>query len=214
MMAAGPRRSVAVLGLTVAFAAGGFDPPHWRDGALPQVPQQTLAWGQVFLEVSVTATGEVEQATVLRSTPSFTEKLRAAVAGWRFEPATAEGTPLRSHVLVGAVFRPPTLLDAPAPGEPPRDLSVPTDSIPFPTSIATPVYPPRSLGDGVVLVEVTVGGDGAVQAATVLRSAPGFDESAETASLRWRFRPARRNGDPISSRAFLVFAFRQPVISR
>jgi len=206
--------SVIVLTLAAALGVGGFEPPRWKDGSVPQIPQQTSAWGQVLLEVSVGAAGQVEKATILRSSPPFAEILQKTVAGWRFVPAMVDGNPSPGRILVGAIFRPPALPDAPGLGEPPRDLAEPSDSVPFPISIVTPLYPPRSLGDGVVLLEVIVGGDGKALTAAVLRSAPGFDESAKQASLQWKFRPARRNGSPIFARAVLVFAFRQPIVSK
>ena len=214
MMTGEPRLFVAFLGLAVFLATEGLEPPRWKDGALPQIPQQTTAWGQVLLEVSAGAAGQVERMTILRSTPPFTEALQKAVAGWRFEPAMAGRVPSPGRILVAAVFRPPALAEAPGAGEPPRDLAAPSDSIPFPTTIRSPRYPPRALGDGVVLVEAVVGGDGAVRAATILKSAPGFDDSAVQASLQWKFRAARRDGSPVFARALLVFAFRQPVLSK
>ncbi len=214
MTASSAAESLIALTLVGALGASGFEPPRWKDGSLPQIPQQTSAWGQVLLEVSVGAAGQVEKETILRSSPPFTENVLKAVVGWRFDPATADGIPSPGRVLVGAIFRPPTLPDAPGLGEPPRDLAEPSRSIPFPTAIVTPLYPPRSQGDGVVLLEVTVGGDGKARTASVLRSAPGFDESAQQAALQWRFRPARRNGSSISARAVLVFAFRQPIVSK
>jgi TonB family protein len=59
-----------------------------------------------------------------------------------------------------------------------------------------------------------VGSDGIVRTATVLRSAPGFDDSALQAALQWKFRPARLHGSPVSASAVLVFAFRQPIASK
>jgi TonB family protein len=214
MKARGSRGAVAAFSLAAALSATGFEPPRWRSGPLPHIPQQTAAWGQSLLEASVSAAGEVEKTTVLRFSPSFTEKLQEAVSAWRFEPARVDGRPSPIRVLVGAVFRPPTLPDAPGLGEPPRDVAEPSDSVPFPTSIVAPLYPPRALGDGVALLEVMVGGDGNVRTATVLRSAPGFDDSALQAALQWKFRPARRQGSPVPARVVLVFAFRQPIVSK
>jgi outer membrane biosynthesis protein TonB len=44
-------------------------------------------------------------------------------------------------------------------------------------------------------------------------SAPGFNAAALEAASRWRFDPARWNGEPTDARAYLVFGFRAPVIT-
>ena len=77
-----------------------------------------------------------------------------------------------------------------------------------------PAFPRRALFGGLVLAEVRVDPLGAVSDATVLRSAPPFDEPALDAARRWRFRPARLHGRPVATIAYLVFGFRQPVLSR
>jgi protein TonB len=69
------------------------------------------------------------------------------------------------------------------------------------------------VADGVVLVEVLVGPDGRVRAASVTSGSPGFDDVALTAARGWSFRPARRNGRPVAAFAYLVFGFRRPLAS-
>ena len=67
-----------------------------------------------------------------------------------------------------------------------------------------PVYPlaSRMRGEqGIVAVSIVVGPDGRVQAVRILRSSgyPALDESARRAILTsWRFRPAMRQGEPVS----------------
>jgi hypothetical protein len=45
-----------------------------------------------------------------------------------------------------------------------------------------------------------------------IRSSPPFDGPAMAAARGWKFRPARRAGRSIDAIAYIIFAFRQPVI--
>jgi len=78
---------------------------------------------------------------------------------------------------------------------------------------ADPDYPryARALGQqGMVRLRLTIGTDGRVTAA-VVDTASGFaalDASAVAAALRWRFRPALRDGRPVAGEAFTTVVFR------
>jgi iron complex outermembrane receptor protein len=77
-----------------------------------------------------------------------------------------------------------------------------------------PEYPPEALprrlaGDVAVAVEIDA--SGTVTATSLLHGvAPELDRAAMAAAARWRFAPARRDGDPIASRIQLVFHFEPP----
>jgi TonB family protein len=73
------------------------------------------------------------------------------------------------------------------------------------------LYPPRALGDGTVLVEVTVDEAGKVVDAQVKASAPAFDAAAIAAARSWSFRPMKKQRTAVTTYAYLVFAFRAPV---
>ena len=67
------------------------------------------------------------------------------------------------------------------------------------TQFAEPAYPPtaRAAGvQGVVLIELVVGADGAVSDARVLRSIPLLDQAALDAVRQWRYEPTLLNGAP------------------
>jgi protein TonB len=60
-----------------------------------------------------------------------------------------------------------------------------------------PVYPPAAQSarvQGVVIIEATIGADGAVQKARVLRSIPLLDDAAVDAVKQWRFTPTVVDG--------------------
>jgi TonB family protein len=75
-------------------------------------------------------------------------------------------------------------------------------NIKTPTKIrdVKPVYPPeaQSAGvQGIIILEATVGGDGRVADAKVLRSIPLLDQAALDAVRSWEFTPTYLNGVPV-----------------
>jgi len=178
-------------------------------GELPAAPPLTVSGGEVFLEVTVAASGGVASIRTLRTTPGFTEPTIDAVRGWRFAPGT--GAQVAEPVLVAAMFSPPAL-SGPTVGQPAADVLAASDDIPYPTYVAPAAYPPRAMGDGAVLVDVTVDTDGTVTDTEIKSAAPAFDMAAMAAAHAWSFRPAMRNGQPAAAHACILFVFRQPVV--
>jgi TonB family protein len=63
-----------------------------------------------------------------------------------------------------------------------------------------PVYPPKARAagvTGVIILEITIGTDGAVTEARVLRGIPLLDEAALTAVKQWRYDATLLNGTPV-----------------
>ena len=63
-----------------------------------------------------------------------------------------------------------------------------------------PVYPPIAQSarvQGVVIIEATIGPDGVVKDARVLRSIPLLDQAALDAVRQWVFTPTLLNGVPV-----------------
>ena len=68
------------------------------------------------------------------------------------------------------------------------------------TSDVQPVYPPIAQSarvQGIVIIEATIGPDGAVKDAKVLRSIPLLDQAALDAVRQWVFTPTLLNGVPV-----------------
>jgi TonB family protein len=210
-------RSLLIIGCALAAfaAADPLTPARYRSGALPAIPVQALGGGQVFAELGVTDAGTVDAVRLLRTTPPFTDPLVDAVRGWQFDAAEERTAGRRrfvgSTVLVAGVFRPAVLMNGPVAGEPPRDVGVASPETPFPIAPIVPAFPPAALASGVVLIEVQIDASGAVTGARVVRSTPPFDGPALDAARQWTFRPARRQGQPAATFAYIFFGFRQPV---
>jgi TonB family protein len=215
---------VVVGGSAGASAQSDFAAARYVDGTLPAAPVLGVGGGEVFLEVVVGPSGSVSSTRTLRTTPSFTGAVVEAVRGWSFIPATqaippsGEVTPptepVDSSVFVAAMFAPPAL-NGPTLGQQPHDEQPGSMEVPMPTSAQPAAYPPRALGNGTVLVEVTIDDAGVVTDASIkVSSSPGFDAAAMAAARSWSFRAARIGGRPVTAYAYLIFAFEQPVLGR
>jgi len=90
----------------------------------------------------------------------------------------------------------------PPPPPPPQAPVRVGGSIKQPTKIrdAKPIYPPIAQSarvSGVVIIEATIGTDGRVKEAKVLRSIPLLDQAALDAVRQWQFTPTLLNGVPV-----------------
>ena len=176
------------------------------------MPVQAVAAGEVLLSLNVTSAGSVGAVDVLRTTPPFTDAVVAAVRRWHFAPAVDEQRkPTASRVLVGAMFTAPSLR-VPTVGNPPKDVTPAATALPMPLTTPMPLYPPSARFGGTVLVETLVAPSGNVVAVTTLRSSPPFDEPAMEAARGWLFRPPQGTGLPSNNYAYLIFAFRPPLV--
>ncbi|MFN8058474.1 MAG: TonB family protein [Vicinamibacterales bacterium] len=166
-----PRIESAVLPASVAIDA--LPPPETR----------------VIVDARIDESGTVTEATVVQGAPVLAASATNAVEQWRFRPGGPDratigfnfasdysdpGAP--APVRVGGAVAPPSKL---------RDTR--------------PVYPEKAQQDkvqGVVICETTIGADGKVEYAMVIRSIPALDEAALDAILQWEFTPTLVDGVP------------------
>lgn len=76
---------------------------------------------------------------------------------------------------------------------------------------AAPIYPAIAQAarvQGVVIIEATIGVDGTVVEARVLRSVPLLDAAALDAVRQWRYTPTRLNGGPVAVIMTVTVMFR------
>lgn len=115
------------------------------------------------------------------------------------EPAPAVVEPEAQKPPVGVVGN--RLGEAPknAPRPPPPRPLMVGGKIPTPTKIhnVPPVYPQIAVSarvQGTVVIEATIGPDGKVKDARVVRSVPLLDQAALDAVRQWEYEPTRLNG--------------------
>ena len=89
---------------------------------------------------------------------------------------------------------------------------IPQRSVPVPTHIAQPEYTDDARNakiEGAVLLQVEVDEKGIPTEAKVIRSLDkGLDRKAIEAALKWRFKPALKDGNPAPSSAKVEINFR------
>ena len=217
----GTRVALALLVLSGSAAGYAqplkFTPPRLVKAELSVLPAPTIVGGgEVLIEGTVDRTGTLTRPVVLRGTPPYTQMVLDAVSTWRFEPARVVGpdgieATVDMPVTIGAVYRPPVLMNAPTIGEPSKDWSKPSGDVAYPTSIESPNYPPLARDGGVVLLEVTLNETGGITETRGIASTGGFESAAREALAKWRFRGGTYRARPVPSTAYALFGFRPPV---
>jgi len=217
------RVAVATLALSVATAAFAqslkFTPPRLLKAQLPALPAPTVVGGgEVLIEATVGRDGALNRPIILRGTPPYTQMVLDAIATWRFRPAGVVGldgveTTVEMPISIGAVYRPPILMNAPTIGEPSREWSRPSSDVAYPLSTEMPNYPPQARDEGVVLFEVALNEAGTMTDARGVASTGGFESASRDALSKWRFRAGSYRARPVPSTAYALFGFRSPVVS-
>jgi TonB family protein len=205
-MRAGGASIGLLLAVATAAAQGAGSSPRLVAAQLSAAPWNAQGGGIAAYDVSLDAKGAVVSANIVQDVAPFAALLGEAVTSWRFEPAREGNRAVASRVLALALFRPPAMFFA-APTNPTYRNTVAPDELPWPTSVVVPPHPPGAIGSGKVVLEADISSQGAVTAVRVVSPQTGFDGAASDAARQWKYRPAARNGQPVASRAFLVFSF-------
>lgn len=175
--------------------------------------------GTVYVVANVTPAGTVERARVLRGVaPALDQAATDAVSHWRFEPARLNGEPAADTYRVAIRFAlEPANESAPATAAPAAtataDLELGNDDFLPPVKLYTPPprYPPTdwiAAVEGEVVLEAAIDERGTVTSVEVLEGVSStLDQAAIEALEKWRFRPARRDGQPVASNHVQRFRF-------
>lgn len=87
----------------------------------------------------------------------------------------------------------------------------PFDEPPMPMRTSAPNYPTQLKRDGItgmVSVSIVVNEKGEVQDAKVEKSSnPGFDQAAIDAVSKWKFKPAKKAGEPVAVKVVVPVKF-------
>ncbi len=105
-----------VLGLGPSHARAQVErtPPRVVEGAEPVLPDGAAPDAVVFLHVVVEIDGSAGEAHADgEHDPVLEQAAIEAVRGWRFEPATRDGAPVRARARLAVRFRPPDVAAPP-----------------------------------------------------------------------------------------------------
>jgi TonB family protein len=72
------------------------------------------------------------------------------------------------------------------------------------------LYPPTSVGNGIVIFDVSIDDKGSLTGSTPVRTVPSLTEVASNAIRTWRFAPAESQGVAAPSLLRIVVVFRPP----
>ncbi|MGB2636481.1 MAG: TonB family protein, partial [Candidatus Acidiferrum sp.] len=167
-----------------------------QGGSIPY-PINAQTPGFVTLDVSVDASGAVENVTVVRDVPPLTAAAQGAVKKWQFTGAIADGQAAAGVVPVDVAFNPYNPSGAGLPGESlqPPSTTVSGDFQPAGLVKANyAVYPPNTVASGTVVMMVRVGSDGSVHRVRVLRGKGVLADAATAAVKTWGFIAATYKG--------------------
>jgi len=202
---------------------GNIQEPKKIKDVRPVYPASAMAEGRqgiAIIEARIGVDGAVVDAKIVRSIGDDLDAAALdAVSQWRFMPTTLNGQPVPVIMVVTVNFTldgdgqipppapppPPPPSDPPAPpvvwspGDPPLRIG---GAIKEPKKIkdVRPVYPPIAQSarvSGIVIIEATIGVDGSVTDARVIRAVALLDQAALEAVRQWKFTPTTLNGVPV-----------------
>ena len=176
---------------------------------MPRNPKSESEGEEIIVAATISFDydGEVYSARVDPGTPSsLTTAVIAAVRAWSYLPEDSGSGPVKSTISCRFGF---------APGEKKAFLLEEPQKViwalPVPTKEVTPVFPyelKKAGLSGRAEVTFTVTPKGKARAIKVKNSShPAFSRAATKAVGDWRFKPGRRNGEPVEFRMMLPFMF-------
>jgi outer membrane biosynthesis protein TonB len=83
-------------------------PAQLTTASFAPYPPKTKAQDSVVFNVSLDANGNVTKVATLRDVPPLTASALGTLKKWSFSPATYDGNPIASTMLVAIVFRSPS----------------------------------------------------------------------------------------------------------
>ena len=206
--------AVALLVPSPVFAqapvrvGGDIKPPVRTEYVAPVYPliaQQARVEGVVILELLIGTDGSVRQARLLRQSALLDGAAVEAAKKWRYTPTLLNGTPTEVLTTVTVTFnlsrsmQPAVIVDAAEMVQPPAlPVSAPAD----PKVIVVPA--------GYAIVDVTVGKDGTVREAKLIKGDEKLAAAALDAVRQWRYPPTLLNGVPIEVKMTVLVPIKAP----
>jgi len=204
--------------LTAGVGAKGQSHGKYHAAGLGQAseiayPMNASAPGIVTLDASVDGSGTVQNVSVVRDVPPFTNAAVSAVKTWQFTPALVEGQGVPGVVRVNVAFNPYNPSGVGLPGETFQPVAGNAVGNFVPAGVTKAHYanyPPNTVASGTVVLQVHVGHEGKVHGAVVVRGKGGLTGAATAAAKTWVFTPGTYEGKNVSSDVVVGFVFASP----
>jgi outer membrane biosynthesis protein TonB len=195
-----------------------FVPPDILTAGDVPYPINSIAAGVVTLAVNLSSAGHVTGVQTVRDLPGVTSLATGAVQTWTYSPATLNGKPVASTLIVNVVFCSGFLPSDNIPLAPPAQFQPASPSAaafapPQLVSATFAPYPPNSIGVGAVVLDVTIDSTGNVAGVATIRDVPSLTASALGALRNWSFSQATFKDNAIASHMVVAFVFRSPSTS-
>jgi TonB family protein len=186
-------------------------PIAWESPKYPKEARRNKTQGTVVLRLTVAKDGKVTAAEVLSGDLELVEAASRAVRKWQYVPYFHEAQPTEVQTIVSINFKitetgKPEVTAAyeePPPAQIAR-IFKPSDGVTPPKPIYTPdpefsEEARAAKYDGTCVLSLIVGADGRPYDIKVSRAlGKGLDEKAIEAVRQWRFKPAMKEGEPVS----------------
>jgi TonB family protein len=85
--------------------ASQYIPPQITMASFANYPQNSVSQGTVVLSVTVGKGGQPKKVRVVRGVQTLTQSAVNAVKTWSFNPATVQGQPVASQIIIAFVFQ-------------------------------------------------------------------------------------------------------------
>jgi outer membrane biosynthesis protein TonB len=210
--------SVFVLGTAKPAPANHpqhFTPPDILTASDIPYPATTVAAGVVTLAVNLDATGQIMNIQTLRDIPTVTTQATLALQNWSYAPASLNGKPVASTLIVHIVFDPAFLDSNNIPLGPPESFQPPNPkATPYtPPQLFTatfPPYPANGQTAGAVVLDVAINSQGKIARVTAVHDVPTLTAAAAAALQNWSFSAAIYRNTPLASKVVVAMVFRNP----
>lgn len=72
----------------------------------PAYPVNSVAWGSVIVQLTVSQSGEIQQVEFLHRMAGFDDFVLDALKKWRFQPSSLEDKPVPAKIAIAFIFQP------------------------------------------------------------------------------------------------------------
>jgi TonB family protein len=90
---------------TPAPDASQYIPPQTTMASFANYPENSVSKGTVVLDVTVGKGGQARKIRVVQGVQTLTQQAVNAVKTWSFSPATIQGQPIASQIVIAFVFQ-------------------------------------------------------------------------------------------------------------
>jgi TonB family protein len=177
----------------------------------PRPPLQTVVTGIVVLDGYINEGMKLTDIRTLFGQPPFIEPSRQVINEWMFTGHSA-----RASERTGVVFlyRSRGMLPENSFAFSLQNSCCPDgNSPPLPRFVVDPGYPPRSIAEGVVVLQVSVSMTGKIEKLDIIRPQPSLTEAATNAVSAWKFDPATDQARPVAGTVIVAISFLRPVLA-